>query len=239
LSGNVTGAPLNGRAFNGIVFNLTDADEFMIARSNATDLQLPASIFQAATTAPGGLTAAFQTNSFVEMATKVYGVYLRLLAKTVYFLPTEDSIVVEVQSFQKRFLLRYGMVCISALHLSELNLFSDIAVRLQIVVLLVIALVGAFVQLSHRYSRRQLRLQHIPGTIASAISIGAETDLAHLLNGEQERDFSHALYNKKFRIDPRTMKIVMEGEDGYEEAVSANAHHSIFASLGLHSPLNR
>jgi len=218
LSGNVTGAPLNGRAFNGIKFNLTDADEFVIARSNATDLQLPASIFQAATTAPGGLTAAFQTNSFVGMATKVYGVYLHLLAKTVYFLPTEDPILVQVQSFQKRLWL------------------SDIAVHSEVTVLVVIALVGAFVQVFHRYSRRQLRLQHIPGTIASAISIGAETNLAHLLNGQQERDFSHALHNKKFRIDPRTMKIVMEGEDGYEEAVSANARHSIFASRGLHSP---
>ena len=72
LSENVTGTPLNGRAFNGIIFNLTDADEFVIARSNATKLQLPASIFQAAATAPGGLAVAFQTNSFVEMATTVY-----------------------------------------------------------------------------------------------------------------------------------------------------------------------
>lgn len=72
LSANVTGAPLNGRAFNGIVFNLTNADEFVIGRSNATDLQLPASIFQAATAAPGGLQDAFNSNSFVGMATKVY-----------------------------------------------------------------------------------------------------------------------------------------------------------------------
>jgi hypothetical protein len=72
LSENVTGAPLNGRAFNGIIFNLTNADEFVIARSNATNLRLPASIFQAASAAPGGLEAAFQTNSFVGMATKVY-----------------------------------------------------------------------------------------------------------------------------------------------------------------------
>lgn len=63
---------MNGRAYNGIRFNLTNADQFVIARSNATDLQLPASIFQAASQAPGGIPVAFQTNSFVEMATKVY-----------------------------------------------------------------------------------------------------------------------------------------------------------------------
>lgn len=76
LSGNVTGPPLNGRAYNGVAFNLTNADQFVIARANATDLQIPASIFQAATQAPGGLTAAFQTNSFVEMATQVYVSYV-------------------------------------------------------------------------------------------------------------------------------------------------------------------
>lgn len=72
LSGNITGAPLNGRAYNGIQFNLTGADQFVIARQNATDLQLPSSILQAAATAPGGLTTAFATNSFTGMAVQVY-----------------------------------------------------------------------------------------------------------------------------------------------------------------------
>jgi len=208
LSANLTGSPLNGRAFNGIVFNLTNPDQFVIGRSNATDLQLPASIFQAATTAPGGLPAAFQSNSFVGMATKVYGVYLRLLATTVYFLPSNDTLLVEVQSFQRRLWL------------------SGVVVHLQAVVLVVIALVGAFVQVAHRKSRQQLRLQHIPGTLASAISIGAETNLAQLLNGQQDENFTQALRNKQFRIDPRTMKIVMQGDYGYEEAVSPGFHRS-------------
>jgi len=180
LSKNVTGAPLNGQAFNGIVFNLTGADEDVIARSNATDLQLPASIMQAATMAPGGLTVAFQTNSIVQMATKVYGVYLNLLAQTVYFLPKGEPLLVEVQSFQRRLWL------------------SDVAVHVEAAVLLVVAFVGALVQIFHLYSRRRLRLQHIPGTIASSISIGAETNLAHLLNAQTEQDFRQILHNRKF-----------------------------------------
>jgi hypothetical protein len=72
LSGNITGPPLNGLAYNGIQFNLTGADEFVIARQNATDLQLPSSILQAAATSPGGLTNAFATNSFTGMAVQVY-----------------------------------------------------------------------------------------------------------------------------------------------------------------------
>jgi hypothetical protein len=73
LSQNVTGPPLNGQAFNGIVFDLTDADDSMLRTSNATNLQMPAAIFQAISKGPGGLTATFQTNNtFADMATKVY-----------------------------------------------------------------------------------------------------------------------------------------------------------------------
>jgi hypothetical protein len=38
LSANVTGAPLNGRAYNGIMFNLTNPDEFVLARQAATQV---------------------------------------------------------------------------------------------------------------------------------------------------------------------------------------------------------
>ena len=72
LSGNITGSPLNGRAYNGIKFNLTGADQFVIARQNATALQLPSSVLQAAATSPGGLPTAFATNSFTGMAVRVY-----------------------------------------------------------------------------------------------------------------------------------------------------------------------
>ena len=72
LSQNLTGPPINGQAFNGLILNLTNPDPFAAAKSNATSLLLPASIFQAASSAPGGVAAAFQMNSFVGMASKVY-----------------------------------------------------------------------------------------------------------------------------------------------------------------------
>lgn len=60
--------------------------------------------------------------------------------------------------------------------------------------------------------------------------------MAQLLNGRQEEDdFIRALQNRKFRIDPRTMKIVMQGEAGYEQAASPNPRASIFGSFGLSS----
>jgi len=199
LSQNITGAPLNGRAFNGIVFNLTGVNEFVVGRANATDMQLPASIIQAASKGSGGLSAAFQTNSFVGIATTVYGTYLRLFATTVYFLPDEEPILVNVQSFQRRLWL------------------SNVIVHIQATVLVIVAVVGTLVQVLHRRSRQLLRLQHIPGTIAAALSIGDEANLIQLLKDQQEGDLLEALDDKLFRIDPRTMKIVVV-EDGYENA---------------------
>ena len=72
LSQNVTGPPLNGEAFNGISFNLTNPDEYTVRRSNATTLQLSASILQVIAKTPGGVTTTFQTNNFTGTATMVY-----------------------------------------------------------------------------------------------------------------------------------------------------------------------
>jgi hypothetical protein len=72
LSGNITGAPLDGLAYNGIGFDLDNADQFVTARAAATDLLLPAAVQQAAESNPGGLPAAFSTNSFPDIATRVY-----------------------------------------------------------------------------------------------------------------------------------------------------------------------
>jgi len=67
--------------------------------------------------------------------------------------------------------------------------------------------------------RRYLNLKHEPGTIASAVSIGAQTGVGAVLSDKQtEKQMEAALQNRVFRIDPITNKIVMEGEPGYETA---------------------
>jgi len=135
---------------------------------------------------------------------RVYTTYLKLIAKSVYFLPTPGATIpVQVKSVQKRLWL------------------SPIAVHIEVVALFIVAIVGGYIQIVHRYGRLNLNLLHEPGTIASAVSIGARTNLAHLLDGRQQQgDFIKALHNKKFRIDPRTMKIIMQGEEGYDQATS-------------------
>lgn len=85
----------------------------------------------------------------------------------------------------------------------------------------VLAVFGTILQLWHRREREILRLAHAPGTIASAVSLGGQTGLGSVLAPRlREHEMRAALQNKRFRIDTRTLKIVMEGEEGFQDATS-------------------
>jgi hypothetical protein len=74
--------------------------------------------------------------------------------------------------------------------------------------MLVLAFIGTIVQLLHRADRRDLPLGLPPGTIASAVSVGGQTGVGAVLSGRQkEEDVQQALGNRRFRMDPRTMKV--------------------------------
>ncbi|KAG6876440.1 hypothetical protein C0993_003142 [Termitomyces sp. T159_Od127] len=228
LSGNVTGDPLFGRAYNGVQFNVTNTtiaidttnainitDPFVLDRQTATRIQLPAAVFQAAVQSPQGLIGSFESDKFVDLSTSVYQTYLALIARNVYFLPHNESLTVQVKTFQSRVWL------------------SSIATHILAASMLVLALCAGIIHIFHRVERRRLRLRHEPGTIASAVSIGAQTGMGELLAGRhRQEEIKEVLSNKKFRIDPRTMKIIMEGEEGYESAASPmNRRRSVFAAL--------
>lgn len=75
FAGNLTGAPLNGQAYNGIIFDLTgsgDSDPFIQQRESAIRFALPGAIFQALQNSPQGLFAALGDSSMVNVASKVY-----------------------------------------------------------------------------------------------------------------------------------------------------------------------
>ncbi|KAK7061523.1 Non-specific serine/threonine protein kinase [Favolaschia claudopus] len=200
LSANVTGAPLNGRAYNGINFTLANPpDKFIVARMNATQLTMPAAVFQAAVQSPQGLAGSFSADLFVNWSNGVYATYLTLIAKAVYFLPNQEPLRMQVKTFEPRLWM------------------SDVAVHLLTTFLFILAFCAAVIHIFHRYERQELNLLHQPGTIASAVSIGATTEMGQLLAQQRDAAGIHqALQDKKFRIDPYNMKILMEGEEGYE-----------------------
>ena len=80
LSANVTGSPLNGRAYNGVQFDFPDPGPSVVVfeRQNATRLQLPAAVLQAAAQSPQGLSGSFDAGRFVDLSTKVYVCFVML-----------------------------------------------------------------------------------------------------------------------------------------------------------------
>ncbi|KAG6879843.1 hypothetical protein C0992_010801 [Termitomyces sp. T32_za158] len=224
LSANVTGAPLFGRAYNGVQFNLSNPDPFVVDRQTATRTQLPAAVFQAAVQSPQGLIESFDTHAFANLTTSVYTKYLNLIARNVYFIMNQTApLTIQVKTFQNRVWL------------------SSTAVHLLATAMFLLAICAVIVHLFHRTERQRLRLRHEPGTIASAVSIGAQTGMGELLAGRQgQEEIKEVLSNKKFRIDPQTMKIVMEGEEGYEFAASPMyRRRSVFAALQTQGMLGK
>lgn len=75
FAGNITGAPLNGQAYNGIRFNLSgsgDFDPFIQQREQSIQFALPGAIFQALQNKPEGLFAALADTSMVDVSSQVY-----------------------------------------------------------------------------------------------------------------------------------------------------------------------
>jgi hypothetical protein len=90
---------------------------------NATQLTMPAAVFQAAGQSPQGLEGSFEADLFVNWSNMVYvrqnglspriivliivqGTYLTLIAKALYFLPHQENIVLQVKTFEPRLWLR-------------------------------------------------------------------------------------------------------------------------------------
>ncbi|KAI0292909.1 hypothetical protein BC826DRAFT_1017480 [Russula brevipes] len=214
-AGNITGAPIYGRAYNGLNWTSLGTDPLVAARAGAVQLQLPAAAFQSAVQSPTGLTAAFVNNTFASLSADVYRKYLSILASVLYFVD-----VPQPQPMTE----------------SPRNvLFSDAAVHVLSVGMLLLAVFGTLVHLAHREERRGLRLLHQPGTLASAAALTAQTPMAELLIGKQgPEDMNEALKRHRFRIDPRRNKIVTEGEAGYQDAVSPPGWRRSFFGAVFH-----
>lgn len=138
----------------------------------------------------------------------------------MYFLPDNEPITVQVRTFQERVWLRYVVHPVPpSTHLPQLTQRprSHPSVHLLAVGFLILAFFGTLVHIVHRADRRFLRLTHLPGTIASAVSLGAQTGVGDVLAGRHaEEDLRSALAHKRFRMNPDTMRIIMDTEEEYE-----------------------
>ncbi|KAK7683126.1 hypothetical protein QCA50_013799 [Cerrena zonata] len=87
---NVSGYPMYGQAHNGLFFDWGIRDSLVLERLEGLRMILPATMYRAAKLGEGGLEGAFG-DGFEGYANRVYGMYLSIMARSLYFLPTPPS----------------------------------------------------------------------------------------------------------------------------------------------------
>jgi hypothetical protein len=235
----VTGSPLNGLAYNGLSFDaaLTRVNRFTRARQDATRLQLPAAVLQVAESLD-----VYSIDLFAQLTDRVYvrhaspfllsvplfaacGMLMRVPPVDIFesfckvcLFPAEygtyerasddhfEAVMAKVESSE------VPEACGSS-SLSRRCLASAPSVHWLAVALLILSLVSTMVHLTHRKVRDNLHLSLEPGTIAAAVAIGGETDLARVLTGQRGMgDIEDMLSERRFRYDSARMKIFMDRE---------------------------
>ncbi|EGN97443.1 hypothetical protein SERLA73DRAFT_75127 [Serpula lacrymans var. lacrymans S7.3] len=223
---NVTGSPLNGRAYNGVVFD-PSSDTTIQARATAINSGVPGAIFRFATQLPNGPQPTFDApNGFLDITYSVYTQHLALAAKSIYFIPTTGFAPAKLTSQVPRLLV------------------EPLPAHALAVLLIVIGIIGLALHTIHRRLRRHLRLTSPPGSIAAIVSLTSRSGFGELLLPyDDEKSISQKLTGLTFRLDGRTGAIVSEDDGGGfkyhsdDVATTLFGKHDIsYSNLTLDSP---
>ncbi|KZV80012.1 hypothetical protein EXIGLDRAFT_733809 [Exidia glandulosa HHB12029] len=142
-------------------------------------------------------------DAFAKLSDQVYTMYLTLVAKEMYFIPsTTTTLNSEARTWQKRLWM------------------SEPAAHILAVGLLVLAVAAAIIQVAHARLRAPVTLAHDPGTLATALALAS--------GHEHMPDARVVLSKRRFRIDPTTGRLVEEGQKGFEDAWSPDPRQTSF-----------
>ncbi|KAG2072528.1 hypothetical protein BDR04DRAFT_1096508 [Suillus decipiens] len=192
---NVTSNPLNGQAFNGLIFNASNIS-YITARALAINSGFSAAIYNFASQQPDGLESVFDDPyGFVNATKNIYTQYLSIAAQTIYFLPNKTMISAKLTSDIQRLFVE----ALPAHLLSLLFIFVGIT--------------SLIVHILHKRSRRNLQLTSPPGSIAAIVSLTSRSGFGDLLLpyddvSRMQRNFT----GLTFRLDKRTGAIVAEDD---------------------------
>ncbi|KAI9439330.1 hypothetical protein H4582DRAFT_1948548 [Lactarius indigo] len=190
---NVSGPPLSGIPYNGLIFN-SSTNINIQSRANSIRSGIPNAIFRQAQQAPGGPNSVFQDPKiFVDYTTQIYTRHLSLATKSNYFLPTNKT----VNSVLTQLVPRLYVEPVAAHALATICLMT--------------AAVVFFLHFWHFRERRDIYLAHPPGSIGSAVALTSHSGFGELLMPyDNTPTFSRALAPLRFRLDRRTGAIVVD-----------------------------
>ncbi|KAF5347802.1 hypothetical protein D9756_010270 [Leucocoprinus leucothites] len=212
-SNNVTGPPLNGKAFNGVIFD-ESPDPFIRARATAISSGVSGTIFRTASNQPQGLQAIFDLpNGMLDLTSRIYTQHLAVSAKAIYFKPGNSTINGQRSSLVPRLVI------------------DSLPGHLLAILLLSIGIVGVFVRIINHRQRRNLILAAPPGSIASITALTARSGFGELLLPyDNALQLERKLEGIKFCLDKRTGAIV--ADDASEGVPGMGRDDAMLSLLG-------
>ncbi|OAX35822.1 hypothetical protein K503DRAFT_696301 [Rhizopogon vinicolor AM-OR11-026] len=218
---NVTGNPLNGEAYNGVIFDSSN-NTYISARALAIGSAVPGAIYQYASDQTGGIESTFDDpDGFVDATTKIYTQHLSVAAQNIYFLPANETIAAQLTSNVSR-------------------LFIDpLLAHLLSVLFICVGITCLIVHILHQRTRRNLWLTSPPGSIAAIVSLTSRSGFGELLLPyDDEARMKSNLAGLTFRLDKRTGAILAEEDFDMMDAADNTTLLGHKKSYSL-SPLSR
>ncbi|KAG1748155.1 hypothetical protein EDB19DRAFT_1905206 [Suillus lakei] len=228
---NVTGSPLNGEAFNGVMFD-ANTNPYITARALAINSGVPGAIYRSASQQPDGPQSVFDDPyGFLNATTKIYTQHLSVAAQTIYFLPDNETISAQLTSDISRLFI------------------ETLPAHLLSVLFICIGIASLIVHILHKRSRRNLWLTSPPGSIAAIVSLTSRSGFGDLLLPyDNVSRMKSNLAGLTFRLDKRTGAIVAEEDFGVSNIGNTSDNTALLGSkrgysvtLGVDdlSPLSR
>ncbi|KZV98940.1 hypothetical protein EXIGLDRAFT_763170 [Exidia glandulosa HHB12029] len=187
---------LSRGALNGIAFDPTDFDKLnnrlVQARAISTSTQLPEAALKLALKERD---VQQQYPDFLGITAHIYQQYLAIVAKSIFFTNVRTAVPATIRQYQAR------------LWLDPLSCHSLAAI------LVLTALMILYAQWSHHQTRSRIYLACPPGTIASAITLTSNSRWTALIGpADDAASVTKKLRGMRFRLDPITHHIIVEGE---------------------------
>ncbi|KAG1820009.1 hypothetical protein EV424DRAFT_1323021 [Suillus variegatus] len=225
---NVTGNPLNGEAFNGVMFDASN-NTYLIARSLAINSGIPGAIYHFASQQPNGPQSVFDDPyGFVNATKKIYTQYLSIAAQTIYFLPNNETIPAQLTSDLPRLFV------------------ESLPAHLLSILFICIGIASLIVHVLHKRSRRNLWLTSPPGSIATIVALTSRSGFGDLLLPYDDVSrMKNNLAGLTFRLDKRTGAIVAEEDFGVGNTsdntalLGGNGDYDVKMGANNFSPLSR